>query len=62
MSLLTLAIVLAVAATVYSLACGVTSMMIGGEVRHHNSEQWMIRRVAFQALAVALLLLALLPS
>jgi len=58
MSLLTLAVVLAFAATIYSLARGVASMVAGGELRHHESEQWMIRRVAFQALAVVLLLVA----
>jgi hypothetical protein len=62
MSLLTLAIVLAFAATIYSLVCGVTAMAAGGEVGHHNSEQWMIRRVAFQTLAVALLLVAVMQS
>jgi hypothetical protein len=62
MSLLTLAVVLAFAATIYSLVCGVTAMVAGGEVRHHNSEQWMILRVAFQALAVVLLLLAVMQS
>jgi len=62
MSLLTLAIVLAFAATIYSLVCGLASMVAGGEVRQHNSEQWMMRRVGFQALAVILLLVAVFQS
>jgi Hypoxia induced protein conserved region len=62
MSLLTVAIVLAVAATVYSLIGGMTSMVAKGEAGHHTSNQWMIRRVAFQALAVILLLLAVMQS
>lgn len=62
MSLLTVAIVLAVAATVYSLIGGMTSMVAKGEAGHRSSEQWMIRRVAFQALAVILLLLAVMQS
>jgi hypothetical protein len=33
-------------------------MISGGEVRHHSSEEWMIMRVAFQLLAVVLLLVA----
>ena len=62
MSLLTLAVILAFAATIYSLVRGVTSMVAGGEARHQNSERWMIRRVEFQALAVVLLLLAVMQS
>jgi len=60
MSPLTVAIVLAVLAAVYSLVCGVSSMATGKEIGHHTSEEWMIRRIAFQALAVGLLLLAML--
>lgn len=62
MSLMTLAILVAVAATVYSLIGGVTSMVAGGEAGRHSSEQWMIRRVAFQALALVLLVIAALQS
>ncbi|KAB2870118.1 MAG: twin transmembrane helix small protein [Burkholderiaceae bacterium] len=62
MSLLTLAIVLAFAATLYSLICGVASMVSGGEIRQHNSVEWMMRRVGFQALAVILLLVAVFQS
>jgi FlaG/FlaF family flagellin (archaellin) len=59
MNLLTIAIVAAIAATVYSLVCGVSSMAADGEVQHHTSEQWMFRRIGFQAAAVLLILLAI---
>jgi hypothetical protein len=59
MSLLTIVAVVALLATVYSFVCGVSSMATSTDVRHHTSEQWMIRRVAFQAVAVLLLLFAL---
>jgi hypothetical protein len=62
MSLMTFAIVVALAATIYSLIGGVSAMVAGGEFAHRTSEQWMIRRVAFQALAVVLLVVAALQS
>jgi phage tail tape-measure protein len=62
MSLLTLAILVALALVVCSLVGGLTSMVAKGEAGHHTSEQWMIRRVAFQALAVILMLLAVMQS
>jgi len=58
MSLMTMAIVTTLLATIYSLIGGLAAMVAGGEAGHRTSEQWMIRRVAFQALAVALLLIA----
>jgi hypothetical protein len=58
MNLITIAIAIAVLATVYSFIGGISSMISGGEVRHHSSEEWMIMRVAFQLLAVVLLLVA----
>jgi hypothetical protein len=60
MSILTAAIVVALLATIYSLVLGVSSMVKGGEVGHHTSQQWMIFRVGFQALAVVLLIIAML--
>ena len=60
MNLLTVAIFFALLATGYSLLGGVASMIAGREVGHHTSEQWMMMRIAFQALAVVLLLVALL--
>ncbi|HET7527658.1 MAG TPA: HIG1 domain-containing protein [Burkholderiaceae bacterium] len=62
MSLMTIAIVLTLLATIYSLIGGLSSMVAGGEAGHRTSEQWMIRRVAFQALALVLLAIAALPG
>ena len=59
MNLLTIAILFALLATVYSLIGGVASMATRTDVAHHTSEQWMTMRIGFQALTVALLLLAL---
>ena len=57
MSVLTVVLVVAFAATLFSLIGGLTSMVARGETGHHSSEQWMVMRLAFQALAVAALLL-----
>jgi membrane protein implicated in regulation of membrane protease activity len=62
MSVLGIAILLAVLATVYSLASGVSAMATGGEVGHRNSEQWMWRRVLFQAVTLMLVVFAYLTS
>ncbi|MFO1296190.1 MAG: twin transmembrane helix small protein [Rubrivivax sp.] len=59
MSLMTILVLLALAATVYSLISGISAMAMRGEVGHHNSDEWMFRRVGFQALAVALLVIAM---
>ncbi|MFO1286951.1 MAG: twin transmembrane helix small protein [Rubrivivax sp.] len=59
MSLMTILVLLALAATVYSLISGISAMATRGEVGHHNSDEWMFRRVGFQALAVALLVIAM---
>jgi hypothetical protein len=56
MNLLTVAILLALLAVVYSLIGGVSSMVAGRAVGNHTSEQWMMMRIGFQALAVVLLL------
>ena len=60
MDLLTLAVFLALGAVLWSLVSGVSAMPVDGQVAHHDSTQWMIRRVAFQAAALALVLLAVL--
>ena len=57
MSVLTVVLVVAFGATLFSLIGGLTSMVARGETGHHSSEQWMVMRLAFQALAVAALLL-----
>ena len=56
MDLVTFGLVVALLATVYSFVGGVISMARHGEVLHHSSEEWMTMRVAFQGLAVLLLL------
>jgi hypothetical protein len=58
--LLTLVMAGVVLATVYSFVAGISAMAIDGEVGHHTSLQWMVRRVAFQAVAVLFILIALL--
>ena len=60
MSILTVLILAAVAATVLSLLFGVSALATGHDVDHRSSDQWMHLRVGFQALALALVLLALL--
>jgi hypothetical protein len=58
--LLTLFIALAALATVATLVLGIASMVApGGKVAQRTSERWMTWRVALQALALALLFLAL---
>jgi len=62
MNMMTALILAALFATIGSLVAGITSMATHGEVGHLRSEQWMGRRVAFQALALLLIVLALLTS
>jgi len=62
MNMMTALILAALFATVGSLVAGITSMATNGEVGHLRSEQWMGRRVGFQALALLLIVLALLTS
>ena len=59
MSVMTVFVLLALAATVFSLAAGISAMATHGEVGHHSSNEWMFRRVGFQALTVVLLVLAM---
>ena len=59
MNILTLPILGAAVATIVSLVAGITSMARGGEVGHRTSAQWMNWRVAFQAVALVLIVLAL---
>ena len=62
MNMMTALILAALFATIGSLVAGITSMATNGEVGHLRSEQWMGRRVGFQALALLLIVLALLTS
>jgi hypothetical protein len=58
MSVVTLLIIAAALCVVGSLGMGVAAMARHGEVGHHTSAQWMTMRVAFQGLALALILLS----
>lgn len=62
MNVLELLVIVAALATVVSLASGIASMAYDGEVGHYNSAQWMVWRVAFQAVAFLLILFALFVS
>jgi hypothetical protein len=60
MNIFPLLAILAALAAVYALVTGISSMAADGEVQHLNSNQWMFRRVGFQAVAIAIVLFALL--
>jgi hypothetical protein len=59
MSMMTFLIVAAMLGVVGSLVLGITAMANHGEVAHRSSADWMTMRVAFQALAVVLILVTL---
>jgi hypothetical protein len=59
MALMTFLILAAMLGVVGSLAFGVAAMAIHGQVGHRSSADWMTMRVAFQALAVVLILVTL---
>ncbi len=59
MTLLTILIFLALAATVLSLALGIGSMERGGEYDRQHSTRFMAMRVGFQGLTLLLLVIAL---
>ncbi len=58
MTTLTTLIVLALIATVVSLAWGVGSMAAGGRFDDKHYTQFMSARIGFQALAIVLLIIA----
>jgi len=58
MSLLTITVVLALVATIATLAWGVGSMAMGGSYDEKHSEQLMFTRIGIQAFAFVMLLLA----
>jgi hypothetical protein len=60
MNMLTLFIVIAAAAAVYSLASGIYAMSHDVQAGHRSSAEWMTWRVGFQAAAIVLILLAML--
>jgi len=49
-------------ATVATLASGIASMAVNGQVGRRNSVQWMMRRVGLQAVAFFTILVILLGS
>jgi hypothetical protein len=59
MNMLTVMILLALGATIVSLALGLGSMAGGGEFDLKHSHRFMLARVGFQAVAFVLLLMAL---
>jgi hypothetical protein len=59
MNMLTLLLAVAVLGVIGSLGMGITAMARHGEAGHHTSAQWMTARVLFQALALALVVVAL---
>jgi len=58
MSLLTVTVVLALIATIVTLAWGIGSMATGGSYDEKHSEQLMFTRIGIQAFAFVLLLVA----
>jgi hypothetical protein len=52
-------LVLAMAATAYVLVRGVIAMASGKDVTGEQSQQWMRRRVLFQAVAIVIVILIL---
>ena len=59
---LVILLVLAMAATVYVLARGVITMAQGKELSSEQQQQWMRKRVQFQALAIILVIIILLAA
>jgi hypothetical protein len=59
-TVLTILLLLAMAAVVYVLARGVMGMASGRDLTGEQSQMWMRRRVIFQAVAVVLVILILL--
>jgi hypothetical protein len=60
MDALSLLVVAAMFATLLALGLGIATMATGGMIGHSDGTQWMARRVALQAAALALILLAFL--
>ena len=57
--ILMILLVLAMAATAYVLVRGVIAMASGKDVTGEQSQQWMRKRVLFQAVAIVLVILIL---
>jgi Hypoxia induced protein conserved region len=58
MSLLTITVIFALIATIGTLAWGIGSMAVGGPYDKKHSEQLMFTRIGIQAVAFAILLVA----
>jgi len=59
MSIMMVLIIAAALCAVASLVLGIAAMTSHGQVAHRTSSQWMTMRVTFQAIAIALVLLAI---
>ena len=59
---LVILLVAAMAATVYVLVRGVMTMAQGKEMSSEKQQQWMQRRVQFQALAIVIVVIILLAA
>ena len=62
MSLLTLTVILALVATIVTLAWGVGSMAMGGTYDKEHSEQLMFTRIGIQTFAFVMLIVAVFLS
>ncbi len=60
MNMFTWLVFTAVALTLVALGTGIVAMIRDGEVAHYESAGWMTWRVACQALAVVMVLMAML--
>lgn len=58
MQALTIVIILGLVATIITLGWGLWSMSVGGKYDKEHSEQLMFTRIAIQAFAVAMMLVA----
>jgi hypothetical protein len=58
-TILLILLLLAMAATAYVLVRGVVNMASGTDLTGEKSQQWMRRRVLFQAVAIILVILIL---
>lgn len=58
MDMMTAFVLVALAATVFALTAGISSMVVDGEVAHHRSEEWMVARVIAQGAALLFVALA----
>jgi hypothetical protein len=59
MDMMTAFALVALAATVFALVAGISSMAGDGEIAHLRSEEWMVARVVAQGIAVLFVLVVL---